>query len=240
MANEIDPSSPSQNSPEPRGLLHILASAFSGVLFGLFLSKLNTPSNDPTHRNRESAHPKDNPGPETTRSPLQIPITSQVPPAPAHYYPDSRKDNTPPWKKWTEIVAVGVACGLLIANVIVTIGTWRAANAAKDAADWSGHQARDQFADQRPRIWAAIPDHIHLEAGKPINPQLTIFNYGRGTGIARARIRFEAGPGIIDNFRRTIRANPHYLDIPDEMGTLKAAILPNNGRSFSLKRKRSF
>ena len=124
------PSSPSQNSDEPPSLLKILASVFSGVLFGLFLSKLDTP----TEKGRESIHPKDNPRPETALGSLQVPITTQVPPTPAeHYHSDRRKDNTPRWKKRTEIVAVGIAFGLLVANGFVTVGTWKAANATRDS-----------------------------------------------------------------------------------------------------------
>jgi hypothetical protein len=102
------PSSPSQNPDEQPGLLKILASVFSGVLFGWFFSKLDTPAKD----NGEPIHPKDNPRPETSLGALQIPVTPQIPPTPAqHYQPDRRKDNTPRWKKWTEIVAVSIAGG---------------------------------------------------------------------------------------------------------------------------------
>lgn len=122
-------SSPPQNSDEQSGLLKILASVFFGVLFGLFLSKLDTPTED----DGGSVHPKNNPGPETTLGRLQIPVTPQAPPpATMHYYPDRQKDNTPRWKKRTEIVAVCIAGGLLIVNIFVTVGTWKAANAAKD------------------------------------------------------------------------------------------------------------
>jgi hypothetical protein len=146
------PSSPPQNSDEPSGLLRTLAAAFSGVLFGVFLSKLKAPSDNPTEGYSESVHPKDNSRPETALGSLQIPITTQVPPSPAeHYHPDRRKDNTPRWKKWTEIIAVGIAGGLLIANGFVTVGTWKAAKATKASVDLARKNAHfDQ------RAWLGI------------------------------------------------------------------------------------
>jgi hypothetical protein len=142
------PSSPSQNPDEPSGLLTILVSVFSGFLFGLFFSKLDTPAKD----NGESVHPKNNPRPETTLGQLQVPAAPQIPPTPTkQYYPDRRKDNTPRWKKWTEIVAVGIAGGLLIANGFVTVGTWKAAKATKDSVDLARKNAHfDQ------RAWLGI------------------------------------------------------------------------------------
>jgi hypothetical protein len=60
LAHETEPSSSSQNSREPRGLLYILASVFSGVLFGLFFSQLRTPLQD----SHEFIQPQENTGTE--------------------------------------------------------------------------------------------------------------------------------------------------------------------------------
>lgn len=137
MEHEKPPSSTSQNSPEPSGLLRILWAAFSGVLFGVFLSKLKPPAKGSS----ESIHPQNNSDPEKSlspRTPLPIP---PVPPTPTeHYQPDRRKDNTPKWKVWTEIAAVGIAGALLVANIFVTVGTWKAAIAAKSAAETAAKQ----------------------------------------------------------------------------------------------------
>jgi hypothetical protein len=110
-------------------------------LFGLFLSKLNAPTNDPGEDDSGSVHPQNNSTPETPLRQFQRPTTPQIPPTTTeHYYPDRRKDNTPPWKKRTEIAAVIIAGVLIAANVFVTIGTWRAANASKSTAETAAKQ----------------------------------------------------------------------------------------------------
>ena len=110
-----------------------------------------------------------------------------------------------------------------------------AADAAKASADWTGHQARDFFNDQRPRVWAKIPDRIRIEVGKPIKPDIEIFNYGKTPGIARARIRFEAAPGVIEKFRDTLRNHPDDFSIPEQLGTLKFLINPSTGKRFPIE-----
>src|SRR5262249_15624207 len=69
---------------------------------------------------------------EATVRPLVIPY---VPPPDSKYHgPDRRKDNTPKWKKKTELGALVIALLLLLVNIFMGWGNWRAANAAKDAA----------------------------------------------------------------------------------------------------------
>ena len=172
------PSSPSQNPDEQPGLLKILASVFSGVLFGLFLSKFDTP----TKNDGEPIHPKDNPRPETTLGSLQVPATPQVPPTPTqHYYPDRRKDSTPRWKKWTEIVAVCIAGGLLIANAFVTVGTWKAAKAARDAARIADATLKansiSAWRDQRAWIVASANHTVQFEGPNAI--EIFLDNLGK-------------------------------------------------------------
>jgi hypothetical protein len=54
---------------------------------------------------------------------------------------------------------------------------------------------------QRPMIFAKIPNKIHVEVGKPIQPTIELFNYGKVPGIVRARVHFEASEGAIEKFR---------------------------------------
>jgi hypothetical protein len=199
------PSSSSQNPDEPSGLLKILASVFSGVLFGLFLSKLDTP----TENDRKSVHPQNNPRPETPLGPLQIPVAPQVPPAPTkQYYPDRRKDDTQRWKKNTEIVAVGIAGGLLVANIFVTVGTWKAAKAAKHAAntaDATLKSSQQSFeTDQRPYVVTdGVPSFSFNAKTKKVNfaeASIRLKNTGRTPAFDTfSAVRFDrwdfTGPG---------------------------------------------
>ena len=107
----------------------------------------------------------------------------------------------------------------------------------RENAAWTTLQARDIFNDHRPLIWVKIPDSIHIEIGKPINPEIQVFNYGKSPGIARARIRFEAAPGVIEKFRDVLRNHQgeFTLPIPEPHGTLKVLINPNSGRSFPIE-----
>src|SRR5256885_12925407 len=71
------PSSSSQNPPEPRGLLHTLAAVFSGVLFGLFLSKFKTPPQQSMKGTTPSTETddKNNSGQNFPPLPMQAPPT---------------------------------------------------------------------------------------------------------------------------------------------------------------------
>jgi hypothetical protein len=216
---------PSQNPDEPPGLLKILASVFSGVLFGLFLSKFDTP----TENDRESVHPKNNPRSETTLGSSQIPVTTQVPPTPSqHYQPDRRKDNTPPWKKKAEIAAVSIAGGLLLINIFVIIGSWRAANAAKEAADWTKRQTQFLFEEQRPRVWVKMLDNIQVEVGKPITANVEVFNYSQLPAQVRAYGYAEIGPMVIEKVR------DHPLDNLPEDKSIRIILLAP-GKDFSVE-----
>jgi hypothetical protein len=74
-------SSSSQNSPEPEGLLRILAAAFSGVLFGWLLSKLKTPIQQSTETVHPSAHTDDSRTEAKPPLPLAVTIESYPPPS---------------------------------------------------------------------------------------------------------------------------------------------------------------
>lgn len=132
-------SSPSQNQQEPSGLLHVLASVFSGVLFGMFLSRLRTSASKPSYDTRESIQPK-NVSTQQEPPSTVVGLSEFLPPKADHRCPHSRTDNTPQWKKKTEIAAVVIASGLLVVNILVTIGTWKAANAAKEGVELTRRQ----------------------------------------------------------------------------------------------------
>ncbi len=83
-----------------------------------------------------------------------------MPPTPPNPKPpaDTSKDNTPPWKKRLEIVAVIIALGILVVNSYQTYYAGKSADSAFAAIA----QSRDQFRqDQRPYIWLA--DNPHKE-----------------------------------------------------------------------------
>lgn len=107
------PSSSHQNSEEPSGLLGTLATVFSGVLFGLFLSKLRAPIQESS----ESVCPEDTPEEKNRYRHTEPATISQIPPTPAQQNPtDRKKDDTPLWKKIIEIAALPIAIGLLLVN----------------------------------------------------------------------------------------------------------------------------
>lgn len=134
MVNGTDPSSPSQNAPEPTSLLRILVAVFSGVLFGWFFSKFC----DPNRESTQSVNPQDTPAKETYNVPRVVAPNS--PQTPSHEEnPNGSADKTPTWKKWVEIsIAVGTL-GLLGINILL----WRSTRKAADAANQSAKTARD-------------------------------------------------------------------------------------------------
>jgi hypothetical protein len=130
LAHETESSSSSQNSPEPRGLLYILLSAFA-FLTGWSLAQLRTPNDDGS----ETIHPQHGTAPKDRLSRFDSMTAAQTPPTPTQpYQPDRRKDNTPPWKKRAEIAAIAVAIGLLAINIFLWRSTRDAAKAAKCSA----------------------------------------------------------------------------------------------------------
>jgi hypothetical protein len=138
-------------------------------------------------------------------------------------------------KFWLEVLAFLVLLAYTVFSGMMWWQTKNAAQAAKESAAWTGHQARDFFNDERPRMWVKIPDSIHIEAGKPIKPNICIFNYGKTPGIVSARIRFEAAQGLIEKFRDTMRYHPNEFTITEQRGTLKVLINPNEGKTFSIE-----
>src|SRR5271166_5874883 len=100
LAHETDPSSPSQDSQRPRGLLDILVAVLWGVLFGAFFSKLRTPV-------QESIRPKEESRDKGHRSEELSGFSPQIPPTPT--YPENPCKcchHTIPW--WKIILDVGM------------------------------------------------------------------------------------------------------------------------------------
>jgi hypothetical protein len=125
------PSSHPQNSGEPSGLLHTLLTAFSGVLFGLFLSKLRAPSKE----GGEPVSPQEYTGEERSDRPFQPPIVTEIAPAPIHSnQTEWRKDDTPLWKKIAEWSIAAATVGLLFINIFQLGAAKKAAKAAEAGA----------------------------------------------------------------------------------------------------------
>lgn len=149
-------------------------------------------------------------------------------------------------KHWLDYVTVALeVVGLVVLSIYAayTVGIYYANNtaavAAAEAADksasWTRNQAINIFKDQRPRAWIKISDSIHIEAGKPIKPDIQVFNYGKVPAITRTRIRFEAAPGVIEKFRDTLRNHPANFLVPDKVGTWKVLINPLEGKRFPIE-----
>jgi hypothetical protein len=140
------------------------------------------------------------------------------------------------------LVATSLMSGVI--SILLLIETKRSAKAAGDAANaaiestnWIKHQTINAFENERPRIWIKVPETIQIKVGEPINPHIQVFNYGRTPGIARARIQFKAAPGVIEEFRNTMRYHRDDFTIPleEQTGTLKLLINPNEGRQFPIE-----
>jgi hypothetical protein len=222
LANGTAPSSPSQNSRELHGLLHILGTVVSVVSFVWLFSRLHTASDDA----RETARPQGTPEPERqfSHAPPGGPLVI-YPPIDTNKSDNGNKDKTPFWEK----AAVLIALGLLVVNLFVALS-------ANDSAEWIKHQTRDVYNQHRPLIWVKVPTSVHIEVDKPIDFDIEVFNYGNVTGIARARIRLEAAPGVIERFRDTLRH--HEADFPilrDQIGILKLPIPPGEFRHFPIE-----
>jgi hypothetical protein len=210
---------------DSHSLLYILVSGFS-FLFGWSLSHSRASNENAI----ETVHPQNNSSPETRPGPPHLPVAPQIPSTMSqHYQPDRRKDNTPPWKKRVEIAAI------LVAGVLLGVNIW-ALKKVRESTDWLIIQTKNASNQQRPRISVRVPESIHIEVDKPIRPDIQIFNYGNSPGFARARIRFEAGPGVIEKFRDMVRHQSGEFMVPEEsLGALKALIDVHVGSQFPIE-----
>jgi hypothetical protein len=167
LAHETEPSLQSQNSSARSGALRILASAFSGLLVGFFLSKLKSPDD----KGSEAISPQDYIHEEQkTRQPSPALIPQIAPPVKQEKYTERRKRHTPVWKKLVEgSVALGTI-GLLVVNYFQLSATLDAAKAAKKSSETAARQLEDSE-----RIQAA---HLIIE-NVEIKPSFTLgrFSY---------------------------------------------------------------
>ena len=82
----------------------------------------------------ESVSPSEEAKPEDRFSGSQSPIAAQVPPAPSQTnQPNRSEDNTPHWKKTAEIIAIGIAGGLLFVNILALCAAKKAAEASANS-----------------------------------------------------------------------------------------------------------
>jgi len=116
-------------------------------MFSVLLCSPMLPSEipDPTHNPSESVAPEDTTKTERNLAPGQPLIVPQIPPTPPKSPQPHQQgsDNTPPWKKYLEMVAVIIAFGLLVVNVLQMCATKKAADAATSAAKTAAKQFKD-------------------------------------------------------------------------------------------------
>ena len=88
---------------------------------------------DPVDKGSETVTPKQTPRIENPPTQGPSEAVPHVPPTPPNPPPSShaRHDNTPPWKKTLEIVAVIIALGILVVNSCQTYYSEKSADAAK-------------------------------------------------------------------------------------------------------------
>lgn len=156
----------SQDDSEPRGLLRVLAYAFSGALFGLFLSKLKTPQQQAV---RGMSPNKETPE-ERKHGPALPSFTSQIPTPPTDpQYPFERCHYSTPWWKVTlEILMVAFTGG--------------AFGAAAFYANISYRQWRSQIEATKidQRAWVTVSE-VSQKAGKngDVSVRVTFKNTGK-------------------------------------------------------------
>jgi hypothetical protein len=201
-----------------------------------FLSKLRTPTQDIN----EPISPQDD---TTPKHPEREPtVGSDIPPAPTqHYQPDRRKDNTPKWKKWTEIIAVGVGVGLLGINILLWCSTKKAADAAKSAAETGARQLEAFEAAQAAHL---VIESFSIQRTDGIwKKRFSVVN--RGQSVAdRVTIYEGGGEGINQKFDPSgdpfQRANPNWKNIETNMFMSRDNGLDLVGFSLSANDKRDF
>lgn len=155
MAPEKEPSSSSENSPEHRGLLYILLSAFV-FLSGWSLSKLRTPieqftdpvNDDDSADNTTESH-------QSTPSPPIRVVIDSAPPTPS---PDKKRENREVDQERRDkkrLVVETATAFLLLLYTIVTLCLWLATRHANEIATESVARVDRNFrADER--AWMAF------------------------------------------------------------------------------------
>ncbi len=182
MEREKDSSSPRHNSSEPRSLLKTLAYAFSGALFGLFLSRLETPQRQPV----DSLSPKVEPQNKNDSEQIRSSLLSESPPSPqtAEQTCKCCHHKTPKWKifvDWTMLLA--------------TTGAFIAAAIYAGLSRHMWHEMQNQTCVQREatinaeRAWIGLEEPPQVEVSslkqKTYTAQIhmNIKNFGKGPAL---------------------------------------------------------
>ena len=205
------PSSSSQNSDGPPGLLHTLAAVFSGVLFGLFLSKLRALIQDssetvhvenPTpHETPQSEHMPQSPEGESYL-PFHQPIAHQ---AEIHPIEDGRK-TTMRDRHLVRMVDLRCYCRLCSYRVY----QWRAQiNALK--------------IDERAWVVVSLRGSIQWQEGLPVSVGYRISNVGKTPA------REIKGKFAISVFQQGEHARFNFTEKEPKSGFFSGLIAPKDG-----------
>jgi hypothetical protein len=151
----------------------------------------------PVERTAKRIPPQDTPNNQCGVLSDEPPIIPDVPPPQIHRVnPERRKDNTPSWKKWAELTALGVAIGVLIVNSVQSFYTRRQADYAQRQLD-----AAQKAFRMDERAWIEIDPIVPVlfvprqgVFGAMFNYKISLRNVGK---TAAHDVRFRASPGGI-------------------------------------------
>jgi hypothetical protein len=176
----------------------------------------------------KTAGPQDTAENESPASKDNAPIPTQITPTPKnpHHPCYCRYEPEAKWIRRLEAAA-------FVAVIVYTVITIALLCATKESLEWIKNQTRQSFS--RPVIWVKMPDTVQITPNEPITLDIQVFNYGDRTGLARARIRFEAGPGLIAKWSDLLRHHEWDFSVPDQLGMLSVPITPLVGKHFPLE-----
>ena len=202
MAIEQDPSSSSQNSPEPHGLLYILL--FSSGLFLLsFLSKLRNPirqSTNSSHRHDNTNYRRENSG-NSAPSRGGFTETNRPPTPPQCNYPQNKPKH---WLKRWKLYAFVLN---LVTFIAVALYACITRNMWKEMQIQSCLQR--EASTNAERAWVGLDKPPEIEIGLLPDGRLgsrisvIIKNYGKGPGVNTV-----AGAMIVPSKPE----DPHWID----------------------------
>lgn len=104
-------------------------------------------------------------------------------------------------KPFVEILGIILLLIYTAYTIKMYCATNKAANAAKDSADWTKQQTQFLFDVQRPTVWVKMLDNIHIEVGKPVTATVEVFNYGQFPAQVWAYGYAEIGTSVIEKVR---------------------------------------
>jgi hypothetical protein len=161
---------PSQNPDEPSGLLKILGAFFSGVLFGLFFSKLRAPIEQPirTDRTQDNAEDERRGGQNIPDQPVRV-VVERLPPSnpPTHeQQAEKKRDRRPQW--WIFIVNIFTLAAVIV-YACITAKLW--------------HTAEKQI-ELGERAWVGIDTKAVVnQIGPDFNVQYVVKNVGHSAAL---------------------------------------------------------